>query len=341
MKIIFLRLKPNKFGGAEKYLQRLTGELKARNIDFDIKYTSAPKFLSSWLKIIWYNLEVCPFKSNKFYFSLERVICPDIYRAGDGVHKTFLKIEKKSKLNPLHFVYLFIEKRMFKTAKIIIANSHMIKNQIINTYNINPSKVKVIYNGIPLKEKVSFDDIKKEFNLSNEKILLYVGSGFKRKGVKEALDIISKLEGDFKFFVIGKEKNLEWYKNYAKSLKIENKVIFTGPRSDVDKFYSMSDIFIFPTKYEPFSNVVLEALNFENIVFTTKMNGASEILPQKWIIDDNIVNKIQELLNNNEKLDELKKKAKEISQNYSIEKNVDETIKVINEVINRTTHMAR
>jgi UDP-glucose:(heptosyl)LPS alpha-1,3-glucosyltransferase len=334
VKITFLRLKPNKFGGAEKYLQRLTEELKKRDIDFEIRYSTAPKFLASWIKAIWFNIEMCFFKNNKFYFSLERITCPNIYRAGDGVHKVFLEIEEKSKLNPLHMVYLFIEKRMFKNAKKIIANSKMVKNQIINTYDIKPEKIKVIYNGIPLKEKVSFNDVKKEFGISNEKILLYVGSGFKRKGVKEALDIISKLQGDFKFFVAGKEKNLKWYKNYAKSLEIENKVVFTGPRSDVDKFYSMADIFIFPTKYEPFSNVVLEALNFENVVFTTKMNGASEILPDEWIIDDNIVNKIQELLNNNEKLEKLKKKAKEISKNYSIEKNVDETVKVINEVIN-------
>ncbi|AZV47376.1 glycosyl transferase [Nautilia sp. PV-1] len=334
MKITLLRLKSSKFGGAEVYLSRLSEELKKRGIKFDIKYTSAPKFLSSWLKIIWYNLEVCLLKGNKFYFSLERVICPDIYRAGDGVHKTFLKIENKSKLNPLHFVYLYIEKRMFKNAKKIIAISNMVKRNIIEEYNVPSEKIEVIYNGIPLKEKVPFDELKKEFNINNEKILLYVGSGFKRKGVKEALDIVSKLKGNFKFFVVGKEKNIEWYKSYAKELNIENKVVFTGPRSDVDKFYSMADIFIFPTKYEPFGSVIIEALNFENVVFTTDMCGGGEILPEEWIIDDNIVNKIQELLNNNKKLDELKKKAKDISKNYSIEKNVDETIKVINEVIN-------
>ena len=334
MKITFLRLKPNKFGGAEKYLERLANELKKQNIDFEIKYTTAPKFLPSWVKAVWFNLEVCLNKTNKFYFSLERITCPDIYRAGDGVHKVFLKIENKSKLNPLHYVYLWIEKRMFKNAQKIIANSNMIKKQIINTYNIDSEKIEVIYNGIPLKEKADVKDIKKEFNVGDEKILLYVGSGFKRKGVKEALEIVSKLNGDFKFFVVGKEKDIQWYKNYAKSLRVDDKVIFTGPRTDVDKFYSMADIFIFPTHYEPFSNVILEALNFECVSFTTKMNGASEILPSEWIIDENIVDKIQNLLDNEEELKKLKKKAKEISKNFSIEENVKKTLKVINEAIN-------
>ena len=94
-KITFLRLKPSKFGGAEVYLERLTNELLKRDIDFEIKHTTAPKFLASWIKAIWFNIETCLFKKDKFYFSLERVICPDIYRAGDGVHKVFLEVEKK------------------------------------------------------------------------------------------------------------------------------------------------------------------------------------------------------------------------------------------------------
>jgi len=147
------------------------------------------------------------------------------------------------------------------------------------------------------------------------------------------LDIVSKLKGNFKFFVIGKKKNIDWYKNYAKNLGTENKVIFTGPRNDVDKFYSMANIFIFPTKYEPFSNVILEALNFECITFTTKQNGASEIIPSEWIINEKIVQKVQNLLNNEEKLKKLQKQAKEISKNYSIEKNVKKTLKVIDEIL--------
>jgi len=164
--------------------------------------------------------------------------------------------------------------------------------------------------------------------------LLYVGSGFKRKGVKEALDIVAKLKGDFKFFVIGKEKNMDFYKNYAKYVGIEKKVIFTGPRSDVDKFYSMADIFIFPTKYEPFGSVIIEALNFENVVFTTDTCGGGEILPSEWIIDENTYKKIQYLLDNPDELKKLQKKAKEISKDFSIEKNVEKTLRVISEVIN-------
>ena len=145
---------------------------------------------------------------------------------------------------------------------------------------------------------------------------------------------MSNLKIDFKFFIVGKEKNMDFYKEYAKKLNISDKVIFTGPRVDVDKFYSMADIFLFPTHYEPFGSVIIEALNFECVAFTTKRCGAGEILPKDWIIDEKIVEKIEFLLNNEEELEKLKQLAKQISKNFSIEKNVAKTLKVINETFN-------
>lgn len=240
-------------------------------------------------------------------------------------------------MNPLHFIYKFLEQKAFQNSKKIIANSYMVKEQIINTYNIDPKKIEVVYNGLPLKEKVNFSGLKNEFNLKDEKVILYVGSGFKRKGVKEALDIVSKLQNNFKFIVVGKEKKMQFYKDYAKKLGIKNKVIFTGPRGDVDKFYSMSDIFLFPTRYEPFSNVVLEAIMYENVVFTTKQNGAHEILEEEFIMnssnDFSIVKKIDHFLSDSEQLIYLKKKQSSIINNFSIDKNIEETLKVIRQLL--------
>jgi len=337
-KLYFIRANKSKHGGAENYLAHLLNELKRMNIKHEVKYSTVPKFMASWLRITLFNIQVCLTKKDKFYFSLERITCPDIYRAGDGVHKVFMKIEKKSILNPLNLVYLYIEKKIFKNAKKIIANSKMIKNQIIDIYNIDPKKIKVIYNGIHLKQMADFLDIKKEFGIKNEKILLYVGSGFKRKGVKEFLEIVARLDyHNYKAFIVGKEKKMNFYKKLAKDLNIREKVIFTGPRSDVDKFYSMSDIFIFPTHYEPFSNVVLEAMSFKNAIFTTKQNGVSEILYEESTMqtpdDFSVTQKIEQLLQNPVKLQKIKEKNHKLVQNFTIEKNAKKTMEIINEYL--------
>jgi len=336
--IYLIRERLSKFGGAEVYLSRLSKVLNDNGVDHQIVNSIFPKFLPSWLRIILFNLQVCLTKKNKFYFSLERIVCPDVYRAGDGVHKVFLSIENKSKLNPLNPVYLFLEKRCFNNAKRIIANSHMIKDEIVNAYDINPEKIDVVYNGVASKTvdyQGSFNRLSKEFSIEkNIPILLYVGSGFKRKGVEEFLEIIAKLKvKNFQAFIIGKEKNLKYYEQMSKDLKIDKKVIFTGPRSDVDDFYIISDIFLLPTRYEPFSNVILEAMSFENAVFTTKKNGAHEILEDEYIMpnsrDYSVAGKIDALLEDVEALSAIKQANNLKANELSIELNMQKTIKTI------------
>ncbi|RRS31268.1 MAG: glycosyl transferase [Epsilonproteobacteria bacterium (ex Lamellibrachia satsuma)] len=346
-KLHFIRANKSKHGGAEVYLSRLSDELKKQNIKHQLVHSGIPKFLPSWLKVLLFNKKVCKAKTkNDLYFSLERISCADIYRAGDGVHKVFVNIAKKSHLNPLHKVYIYLEEKCFKNAKKIIANSHMIKQQIIDTYDIKPEKIEVVYNGIKL-EKPDFDSslekIHNEFGIdkqNGQKVIVYVGSGFKRKGVKEFLAILSKLQyTHFKAFVVGKEKKMQYYKNLAKELKLEDKVIFTGARDDVKDFYTVGDIFLFPTHYEPFSNVVLEAMNYANAVITTRQNGAAEILDEAYIMqhpkDFSIVEKIDDLLFNEDRLSLIKEKNIEKVQKFSIERNVENTLRIIDDVLEK------
>ncbi len=342
MKINFIRANKTKFGGAENYLARLSAELEKQNIKHNVVNSSLPKFLSSWIKALLFNLIICKNKKNSFYFSLERITCADIYRAGDGVHKEFLK-KKKRKFNPLNIVYLYLEKKCFQNSKKIIANSNMIKNQIIETYNIEPSKIAVVYNGVNIKKsnyEKSFTKLSSEFRIKKEKkIILFVGSGFERKGVKEFLEILSKLKSrNYHALIIGKEKKLNYYKQLSNSLHLHDIVSFTGARSDVNDFYTISDVFLFPTGYEPFSNVVLEAMSFHNAIFTTKQNGAHEILEDEYILqtpqDYSIVDKIDALLENPKKLEAIKEENFQIVQNFTIEKNAKETMDIINEYLN-------
>ncbi len=338
-KIYFIRQKENPFGGAENYLLRLTNELKKQNISYEIIHLKSPSFLASWLKAVLFNMQVC-FRKRGFYFSLDRITCPDIYRAGDGVHKIFLQT-KKRKFNPLNFVYLYLEKKTFTEAKIIIANSKMVKKQITDSYKIDPKKIKVIYNGIEIEnfdEKSSHEKINKEFNLDPEKkVILFVGSGFERKGVKEFLLILSKLKSDFYAFIIGKDKNLNYYKDFAKKLNLSDHIFFTGAREDVKDFYIRSDIFLFPPKYEPFSNVVLEAMSYKNAVITTEQNGASEILEKLFVMknpnDFTIIDTVKKLLTDEKYLQKIKEKNYKLVQNFTIEKNAKETLEVIKDWI--------
>ena len=130
-KLYLIRSGKTKFGGAENYLFRLSNALKRDKIDHQIINSYLPKFLPSWIRALLFNLQLIFIKKNKFFYSLDRITCADLYRAGDGVHKAFLKIENKSKFNLLHPTYLFLEKKCFINSKSIIANSKMVKEEII------------------------------------------------------------------------------------------------------------------------------------------------------------------------------------------------------------------
>ncbi len=338
-KIFFVRASSGPYGGAEKYLSRLAKVIKEKDIEYEILNSSLPGWLPSWIRALLFDLQLCFSKKEKFYFSLDRIGCCDIYRAGDGVHKEFLKTKGLS-LNPLHLAYLYLERKAFKNAKKIIANSKMVKRQIVKNYDIPPEKIVVIYNGIEIKDfdkNLAKEKISKEFKVSeNKKIILFVGSGFARKGVKEFLEILSFLKSDFHAFVVGKEKKISEYETLAERLRISDKITFTGPRKDADTFYAAADIFLFPTRYEPFSNAVLEAMSFENVVFTTLQNGASEILPKKYLMDspsDFVSERIDELLQNEDRLRDIQKRMREIAKKFTIEKNALESIEVIDEVL--------
>jgi len=345
VKITLLRLKENRFGGAERYLERLREELEKRGIEVKVCRSSLSNWVPDWIKLLHFNHFCCGKKrgEREIYFSLDRVICPDIYRAGDGVHKVYLKQEKKYCwwLNPRHWVYLSLEKKAFENAKRIIANSRMVKWEIVETYHISPKKIDIIYNGIPIPRRVDEKgepELRKELGIGRkEKVILFVGSDFKRKGLKEALELLAKMNPDlremWRFVVVGKGKNVWWYKWYAKRLGIRERVIFAGPQKRVERFYRMGDILILPTHYDPFSNVVLEGLVYKNVVFTTIFNGASEILPSNWVQknlhDTSIIPNIEQLILTPSLLRKEQERARLIGIHYSISLNVTKTLKVI------------
>lgn len=341
MKIYLLRQHSKPFGGAEAYLSRLSSELERQGIEHEVIHSKAPLFLASWIRALLFNLQVCLTKKNRFYFSLERITCPDLYRAGDGVHKAYMERLKIQSFNPLHWVYLFLERRCFEKSRCIIANSQMVKREIMEHYQIPSEKIEVVYNGVPLKESDPLKakkELSREFGINEEsKILLFVGSGFERKGVASFLKLLSTLEGNFIAFVVGKEKRMSRYEALAESLGLKERVIFTGARGDVERFYAASDIFLFPTHYEPFSNVVLEALSQGCVVFTTAQNGASEILPQEQIMKDpsdlGIQKHLQELLYNPSLLEQKKGESKKIAQGFGMEANVQKSMEIITRLI--------
>lgn len=363
-KISFVRFRYTPYGGAENYLTRLCEALTREDIEFEILSSNnygkktiqleIPSFLPSFLKISSFAQRVQEYaKSQKsFLFSLERIESPDIYRAGDGVHREWLSIKEGASgpfqkiavwFKPLNHTYLALEEKTFHNAKLIIANSERVKQDIIRHYKIPEKKIEVIYNGVE-KQLVSREEsshsLRQEFGIPEKSpVILFVGSGFERKGVKYLLKILSRLSTtNYRVLIVGKEKRLSYYENLAKRLKVSKRILFTGPRKDIARFYAGSDLFVFPTMYEPFSNACLEAMVHGCPVITTRNNGIAELIPNRMMVmnhyqDYSIYRQIDTLLKHPDELEKERMDQQELASKLTLERNFKLTLKAIKKVL--------
>jgi UDP-glucose:(heptosyl)LPS alpha-1,3-glucosyltransferase len=107
--------------------------------------------------------------------------------------------------------------------------------------------------------------------------LLFVGSGFERKGLATAIDALARLPGDSRLIVIGKG-DAAVYEARAERLGVAKRVAWLGARPDVERWYGAADVVVLPTIYEPFGNVHLEALASGVPIVTTSRAGGAEIV---------------------------------------------------------------
>ena len=219
-------------------------------------------------------------------FSFERVWNCDILRAGDGVHRAWLarRSAKDSAikklgvaLNRKHRSILRLERSLFgsRCARRVVANSQMVKNEIIEFYGYPAERIDVVYNGVPARafrvSKSERADGRAALGLQPHDIaVLFVGSGWERKGLRFAIKAMAAAAiPNMQLIVAGRGDPAACH---------APNVRFLGAVADPRALYGAADIFLLPTLYDPFSNACLEAAAAGLPVITTSANGFSEII---------------------------------------------------------------
>jgi UDP-glucose:(heptosyl)LPS alpha-1,3-glucosyltransferase len=304
----FVRRGYSSGGGAESYLQRLaTGVAQAGH---QVRlYTSAewPADLWNFGPIVRLDAtsaigfadeleKIEPRRDRTVLMSLERVWRCDVYRAGDGVHRAWLErrnevagpLQKLSRLlNRKHSATLSLEESLFGKAgaRRVIANSRMVKEEIIRLYGFPGDKIDVVYNGVPLqalqRDEQDRAKTREALRLGDTDVaVLFAGSGWERKGLRFAIDAVERQGGQMRLLVAGRGDSRKFP---------SSQVQFLGVVREMPSLYAAADIFLLPTIYDPFSNACLEALAAGRPVITSRANGFSEIIESGrhgTIIDD-------------------------------------------------------
>lgn len=221
--------------------------------------------------------------------SFERIWRCHVFRAGDGVHQAWLNRRQKleapwkrlvRRFNRKHSDLLRLEKSLLddRGAERVIANSQMVKNEIVDLYNYRRDKIDIVRNGVPL-DLFHFDPVRREKSRnqlqvgSDDILALFAGSGWKRKGLHYAIDAIESCPNPkLRLLVAGRGDPAHYRSTRAR---------FLGEVADLRPIYAAADMFILPTIYDPFSNACLEALACGLPVITTRANGFCEIMEDR------------------------------------------------------------
>lgn len=303
MKLAIVRQKYTPYGGAERFVAQALAVLKEQGVDVEVVARKWEGDISGvrcdpfYLGRTWRDMGFARcvqrlIASGKFDLvqSHERIPGCHVFRAGDGVHATWLELADKplTRLSPWHQYTLGTEQAMFRhpNLRAVICNSRLVRNDIASRFPAISDKLHVIYNSIdtdkfhpglreshraPLRLKVSADE--------TAPVVLFVGSGYDRKGVATLLEAIAQMDAkNAQAWIVGKDKDQAHYERMARKLGIDRRVRFFGAQADVRPFYGAADVFCLPTLYDPLPNAALEAFACGLPVITTTTCGAAEFV---------------------------------------------------------------
>ena len=371
MKLAIIRQKYSAFGGAERFIERLLPGLAANRVDVSLiarKWSGEASSPMRWVRCdpfyfgsAWrdrsFARAACDAVAKGDYDlvqSHERVSCCDIFRAGDGVHAAWLEARQKYlgeslgwlKLNPFHANSLAAERRMFAGARLkkVICISKMVRQDIRRFYDVPDQKLVTIYNGIELdvfcpQNAEICRHIRQTLQIPESALAyVFVGSGFKRKGLETA---IRALPDNAHLIVVGKDKETVRFEQIATQTGANGdqltRVHFVGPQKDVRPYYAAADAFVFPTIYEPFGSVVLEALACGLPVITTNRCGAGELITQGvegFVLATGDTEAFAACMRQNTALDWANRRvaARQLAENYPISRTVDAMLALYQEL---------
>lgn len=231
----------------------------------------------------------------------------------------------------------------------VISCSYYMKEQINSLFLTPGDKMHVIPNGIEVEKfqgKVKPKDFRRRFAEDDEKIVFFIGRHVHEKGIQLLIDSIPsviEVYGKVKFIIGGVGPMTLDLKDKVQKMNLQSKVLFTGYMEESDKInlYKVADAAIFPSLYEPFGIVVLEAMSAGCPVVASDVGGITEIINHKTTGLKFMSNSIGSLRENlisvllDEELSEkFRTNAKlQVEEKYSWDKAASLTVDVYNEVL--------
>ncbi|MCI4625864.1 MAG: glycogen synthase [Candidatus Magnetoovum sp. WYHC-5] len=325
MKALFLtnEYPPYIYGGAGVHVEYLTKEL-AKLMDVEVRCFGDQRLQEQHLKATGYSYDKALFDNcdkklksplTAFYNSImfnadnidaQIVHCHTWYTHLGGILAKMaygiplfitshslepLRPWKREQLGNGYELSLWIEKTAMEMADCLIAVSKGMKDDIVSLFNVNPDKIKIVYNGIDTDEydKKTDNSALIKYGVNPEKpYVLFVGRITRQKGIIHLVNAIKHINDEAQIVLCAgapdtPEIKSEMEAGVQKVQQSRKNVIWIQkmlPKDEVIQLYSHADVFCCPSIYEPFGIINLEAMACSTTVVASAVGGIVEIIEQ-------------------------------------------------------------
>ena len=253
----------------------------------------------AWLRVLWFDRNVRRSLKRSEYdvvLGMTPFWPQSVFWLGDGLYHVWTRILWPATAlrwmmcvkRAVMVVNLRLEKKILTGAtEHFIANSGLVKRQAMRYYGVPETRISVVYPGIDTERfnigvrQRARADMRHRLGIpGDEVVLLFVSNNFKRKGLDLIIRAMANTEasgGRLRLLVVGSGR-VSRFRRLAYRCKIAERVIFAGSTQAIENYYAAADIFVLPTRYDPFAVVCLEAMACGLPVVTTRTNGAAELI---------------------------------------------------------------
>jgi glycosyltransferase involved in cell wall biosynthesis len=167
--------------------------------------------------------------------------------------------------------------------RVMIAASQSTRDEFIRHYSIPPERIALVPLGIDVEHYRPRDshELRKSLGLEGKWVILYVGFSTPRKGVEYIAQALDGLGPDCRLLLVGKWEpgyRDEFYRSLPEGVR--DRVLEAGYVSDeqLPLYYSMADVFVFPSLLEGFGIPPLEAMACGTPVVAASASSLPEVV---------------------------------------------------------------
>jgi glycosyltransferase involved in cell wall biosynthesis len=174
------------------------------------------------------------------------------------------------------------ERRAFQQAKVVIALADSVRNELIEQVGVPSDRIVVVNPGVDsnlftVSDAAARSQFRASIGTSDECLVALFAGDIRttRKNLELVLKALRQLPEPVELWVAGSTAGSP-YPQYAADLGVGKRVRWLGHRTEMQTVMGAADIFLFPSHYEPFGLVVLEALSAGLPVVVTRQTGSSD-----------------------------------------------------------------